>query len=63
LAAKEEKLGNEENQALTTHAKKGKSKKEVHSHKSLMDYKRYTSLRRISQITNATFVRRWDTLR
>jgi hypothetical protein len=33
LEAREEKLGDEENQALATHAKKGKSKKEVHSHK------------------------------
>jgi hypothetical protein len=33
LAAREEKLGGEENQALTTHTRKGKSKREVHSHK------------------------------
>ena len=33
LAAREEKLGDEENQALATHTRKGKSKKEVHSHK------------------------------
>jgi hypothetical protein len=33
LATREEKLGDDENQALATHARKGKSKKEVHSHK------------------------------
>jgi hypothetical protein len=33
LVAREEKLGDEENQALATHTRKGKRKKEVHSHK------------------------------
>jgi hypothetical protein len=33
LAAREEKLGDEENQSLTTHTRKGKRKKELHSHK------------------------------
>jgi hypothetical protein len=33
VVAREEKLGEEENQALATLARKGKSKKEVHSHK------------------------------
>jgi len=33
LAAREEKLGDEENQALIAHARKGKSKKEAHSQK------------------------------
>jgi hypothetical protein len=33
LTTREEKLGDEENQALATHARKGKSKKEAHSHK------------------------------
>jgi hypothetical protein len=33
LATREEKLGDEENQALTTHTRKGKRKKEVRSHK------------------------------
>jgi hypothetical protein len=33
LVAREEKLGEEENQALAALARKGKSKKEVHSHK------------------------------
>jgi hypothetical protein len=31
LVAREEKLGDEENQALTTHTRKGKSKKKFHS--------------------------------
>jgi hypothetical protein len=33
LAATEEKLGDEDNQDLETHARKGKRKKEVHSYK------------------------------
>ena len=33
LATREEKLGDEENQALAAHTRKGKRKKEVHSHK------------------------------
>ena len=33
LAAREEKLGDEENQSLVAHTKKGKRKKEVHSHR------------------------------
>jgi hypothetical protein len=33
LAAREEKLGDDENQALAMHAIKGKSRKEVHPHK------------------------------
>ena len=33
LAAREEKLGDEENQSLATHARKGKRNKEGHSHK------------------------------
>jgi hypothetical protein len=33
LAVREEKLGDEENQALVAHTRKRKSKKEVHSHK------------------------------
>ena len=33
LVAREEKLGDDENQALATHARKGKSRKEVHPHK------------------------------
>jgi hypothetical protein len=34
LATREDKLGDDENQALASHARKGKSKKEVHSHKT-----------------------------
>jgi hypothetical protein len=34
LASREDKLGDDENQALASHARKGKSKKEVHSHKT-----------------------------
>jgi hypothetical protein len=34
LAAREDKLGDEENQALASHARKVKRKKEVHSHKT-----------------------------
>jgi hypothetical protein len=33
LAAREEKLGDDENQALAAHVGKGKSSKEVHRHK------------------------------
>jgi hypothetical protein len=33
LATREEKLGDEENQDLETHARKRKNKKEIHSHK------------------------------
>jgi hypothetical protein len=51
LAAREEKLGDEKNQALAAHARKGKNKKEVHSqkksqgshktHKCQKDYSNY----------------------
>jgi hypothetical protein len=33
LAAREEKLGGDENQALAAHTRNGKNRKEVHSHK------------------------------
>jgi hypothetical protein len=33
LEAREDKPSDEENQALSSHARKGKRKKEVHSHK------------------------------
>jgi hypothetical protein len=33
LAAREEKLGDDENQALIKHTRKEKSKKEVHPHR------------------------------
>jgi len=41
---------------------KERTKRKFTHSRSLMDYKRLTSLRRISHITDASSVRRWDTL-
>jgi hypothetical protein len=48
LAAREEKLGNDENQALVAHGRKGKSKKEVHSHKKFQGHKRQQLLMEVT---------------
>jgi hypothetical protein len=62
LAAREEKLGDDENQSLAAHARKERERKRFTHTKSLKGHKRQKSFKRITQITNATFSIRWDTL-
>jgi hypothetical protein len=62
LATIEEKLGNEEDQTLAVLARKGKSNKEVNSHKKPHGLQKTQILKRITQIKNATYARRWFTL-
>ena len=62
LEAREEKLGDEENQALAAHARKGKNKVDDHPFRKLQKFQKIRRSKDITQVSNAIVARRLDTL-